>query len=232
MELQNGTENRIRELDKNVWEYCIMEHIIETLTARLNQIRFSDDDFNTKLNTISSIQTEFDDAVNKIGFFNKKLLYFNYNKLIKNFDDAVINAKNQIENLANETKNNEQEQIRIKKCNLKIQKIFDSLGLTYKRVSQLTDLIVDANYYKYDDKTCSVIELGKYKSNASLPTIISNNDRTYSTYYYFDKDDEINMKDKYDLKILIETSKKTEGGKPKKSRRHKNKKRRSSRRKN
>ncbi len=89
MELLNGTENPIRGLDKNVWEYCIMENIIETLTTRLKQIIVSYDDFNTKLDTISSIQTEF---YSSLSFYDK----FINTKSIKRFNDAVKDTKIQI----------------------------------------------------------------------------------------------------------------------------------------
>jgi hypothetical protein len=202
---------------------------IDILTQRVNDIKYSSDDDKTKLDNITSIQEEFDKAVKNLGFFNK---FFNKeDKLsIQNFNDTVVNLKKTIENRANEKEKNEKEKNKKKQCESTLKMYFDNLGLTYKHVSQPTQLNVNANYYKYDDKTCSVIELGKYIKKVDLP-IISYNDTTYRTYYYFDKD---NTMDKMQINIsdlLIETSKKT-GGKPKKSRRRKNKKCRSSRRNN
>jgi len=75
MELLNGTENRIKELDKNVWGYCIMT-TIDTLTSQVIALRYSPDDTELK-----RIQTEFEKYVKSLSFFNK----IKYSNLIKKF---------------------------------------------------------------------------------------------------------------------------------------------------
>jgi len=91
MELQNGIENRIRGLDKNVWEYCIMaENIIDTLIDKVIKLRYFPNTFDGEL---QSIQTDFDKYVNSLTFFK----IFQKIQLKTDFNNTVKDTKNWIE---------------------------------------------------------------------------------------------------------------------------------------
>jgi len=280
MELLNGTENPIRGLDKNVWEYCIMADIIDTLTSQVIQLRFSPDTFDTEL---QRIQTDFDEYVKRLFFFKK----FINTKSINRFKDAVKDTKNWIEiDKLNKyiedyiTKNEELINNCSKDENQEIPKIINHLKLlsskndlstqhtarinelknlfetikkkttnnystnleickknkiikdgNYKVVGKRIPLIKDTLYYRYDSKRGIVYLLGQYKETRIK---YSENDPSFFIFEKDGKTDEINT----DEEILIKekeiylTSPGTPGGKPRRTRRHKNKKRRSSRRKN
>ena len=291
MELLNGTENRIKELDKNVWGYCIMEKTIETLTSQVIQLRYSPDD-----TELQRIQTEFEKYVKSLSFFNK----ITYSKSIKIFEDTFKDTKNQIEidklekyindyrtenqkliNNNNCSEDENQEQINkifetgelvinhytlFKSNNLskididKINKLIDSFQRikkqttkiyenhlikceknkiikdgNYKVVDKRIPLIENTLYYRYNSKDKLVSLLGQYKGTRRY----SIRDDKDLNVFIFEKDGEtVEIDADKDKEFLIKekeinvTFPGTPGGKPKKSRRQKNKKRRSSRRKN
>jgi hypothetical protein len=285
MELQNGIENRIRGLDKNVWEYCIMEEKdLNTFISKVNQLKSSPDTFDTEL---KRIQTDFDKYVNNLGF----LKTLQKPKLIKDFKNAVKNTENQIKiekltKYINDYRSENQKLINNKNCSeqeyeaqikeilkkgeivtnhyelLKtldiedkdieqINELIDSFEYIKKKTEQehlkqleicekkknidgkfkiVDELIKDKLYYKYDSKTKTVTPLGQYMQNKMYKF---HHEAPLSVLTFKNGDESVEISSDNgpvigELGFVVEPVEPLPGGKPRRTRRHKNKKRRSS----
>ena len=279
MELLNGTENRIKELDKNVWGYCIMTTSIQSVNSliqRVNSLIKSPENFDTELKTI---QTDFDTYKQSLNFLSS----FSNKKNIIEFNNVVKDAKNQIEinklksyiddyeaehqNLINiencsEDANKEQLKIIMKKYELVTNhhKSFNAENLSIANINKInelnemvknittqimtylkiceknkiikdgnykvvnnTELIKNALYYRYDSATKTVILLGQYKGDKLYNF---SNEKSLIKFKFENNGETVEID--VDKEFLIKEQELLPGGKPRRTRRHKNKKRRSS----
>ena len=247
MELLNGTENRIRELDKNVWGYCInmFSKLFNLLTPAAKSLKSKEQDTSIeidKLETyINDYRTESQKLINNNNncsedenekqieeIFKKGELVINHFNLIKSnlpadlsaeSIDIINNLIDSFEHIKNQTKDRYLKQLKI--C--KKKKIIKDGN--YKVVNEL---IKDKDlYYIYDSETKTVTLLGQYKGtemhkfhdDAPLSVFVFENDG---------KTVEISKNNEIFIKNPVNPEKETHGGKPRRTRRHKNKKRRSS----
>lgn len=254
MELQNGTENRIRELDKNVWEYCI------NMFSKL---------FNWRTPAANSLKSKEQDTINSIEIDKLKTYINEYRtenqKLINNNNCSEDENQAQIEIIREKGNLIENHFILIKKKELSTEHLqrLDNLYNWFKNIFKATQkiyiddlikceknkIIKDGNYnvvvrselkhdhlyYRYNSKDKSVIILGQYKGLKSYNNSISHEKFEMKLLFENDgkifeinEDEQILIKEPEPVKLENIELTVPSGGKPRRTRRHKNKKRRSS----
>jgi hypothetical protein len=229
MELQNGTENRIKELDKNVWGYCINMLMLSRAAnffksnEQSEQLTSVKGKCQTALSELTALMEKnmdnFVDIKSKIIDFKTK-----HDDFITVYQSTKKN-RYQYSNLFSEV-------YKLKNSFDKLEKKFIIRYLNYLATQlngtvllQTNDLKKGSTYYRLLENY-ELIKLGVFSYKMSNHS----NDRLEEDYNIFGS-----LKDKIDTeKYYIEVKPEdiiileTPGGNPKKTRRRKNKKRRSS----
>ena len=234
MELLNGTENRIRGLDKNVWGYCI------NMFSGLSQFFKSKTDINMEnlnnykvecekaFNSLKTINMKLDD-LNDINDIKLKIINFktNYDNFIKVYQNAKNENKGSLYDEVNNLKDSF-DQLEEKFIIRYLNHLAPNLNGTVQITNNLKK---DFIYYTFGENY-ELEKLGVFVSKTNNDS----NDKyvvNYNNFKLLDKENkkqiDYNDSHKYYIEVNPEhITKETPGGKPRRTRRHKNKKRRSS----